>query len=637
MNKNGGEDLIIRKNKIRLLAFLFVIAVMSIFMPTYNNKVNAAVKDSSKEFEIMLKEIIQEYGKDNIIFEDGIVLEENEKLNLSKISSENSIDWISRDSDIAKIHGETIYAVSEGTTFIVGELNGKYYLRELYIASSKASILYSAANETNNSDRKGQYLVYLDPGHGGEEPGAIGNGITEKDLTLKLALGVKQRLEASGIKVLMSRDSDVTVSLQDRSKGANDINPDAFVSIHLNSYDEPTAYGIETWYYKEMDKPLADKLQAKLIEYTKAWNRGVKKEEFHVIKATKMPASLVEAGFISTPEEAELLKSESYQNLIMDAIANGTIEYLNKNIAIEPLFAERIFGSTRYETSYNIFNKGWETSENVILASGIDYPDALCAAPLAVKYNAPILLSRNTTLEAQPDLKASLVNKGVKNVIIIGGETAIPKVIQDQIASLGINVRRIGGKDRYETAVLIAKEVGVTNGEIALANGMSFADGLSISPIAAKKQSPILLTKKDSIPEVTKNFIHENAINKTYVIGQTTVIADSVAGQTKGPERLGGANRYETNAIIFNRFKSEVNLSDIYVASGLAFPDALSSSALAAKNGNFVLLSNIRQVEDPVKNIINEIKPNLDKVYVLGSNIVVSDDIVLGLGVDNIK
>lgn len=637
MNKNGGEDLIIRKNKIRLLAFLFVIAVMSIFMPTYNNKVKAAVKDSSKEFEIMLKEIIQEYGKDNIIFEDGIVLEENESINLNELSNESSINWISRNTDIAKINEKTLYGVSEGTTFIVGELNGKYYLRELYIASSKASILYSAANETNNSDRKGQYLVYLDPGHGGEEPGAIGNGITEKDLTLKLALGVKQRLEASGIKVIMSRESDVTVSLQDRSKGANDINPDAFVSIHLNSYDKPTAYGIETWYYKDMDKPLADKLQAKLIEYTKAWNRGVKKEEFHVIKATKMPASLVEAGFISTPEEAELLKSESYQNLIMDAIANGTIEYLNKNIAIEPLFAERIFGSTRYETSYNIFNKGWETSENVILASGIDYPDALCAAPLAVKYNAPILLSRNTTLEAQPDLKASLVNKGVKNVIIIGGETAIPKVIQDQIASLGINVRRIGGKDRYETAVLIAKEVGVTNGEIALANGMSFADGLSISPIAAKKQSPILLTKKDSIPEVTKNFIHENAINKTYVIGQTTVIADSVAGQTKGPERLGGANRYETNAIIFNRFKPEINLDTIYVASGLAFPDALSSSALAAKNGNFVLLSNTRQVENSVKNIIKEIKVNLNVVYVLGSNVVISDNIVLGLGVDKLR
>ena len=629
--------MLLGKNKIRTVAFLLVITVISIILPTYNYKVKADVNGNSKQVENILKEIIKEYGRDNIIFEDGIVLEENEKLNLSKISSENSIDWISRDSDIAKIHGETIYAVSEGTTFLVGELNGKFYLREVYVSSLNNVVLFSADNVTNDNERKGQYLVYLDPGHGGEDPGAMGNGINEKDITLKLALGVKQRLEASGIKVLMSRDKDVFVSLQDISKGANDANPDAFVSIHLNSFTKPTAYGIETWHYKDMDKPLADLLQAKLIEYTEAWDRGVKKEEFHVIKATKMPASLVEAGFLSTPEEAELLKSEDYQNLLMDAIANATIEYLNNNVTLEPLAAERVFGNTRYETSYNIFNKGWESSENVILASGIDYPDALCAAPLAVKHDAPILLSRNTTLESQPDLKDSLVNKGVKNVIIVGGETAIPKVIQDEIASLGINVRRIGGKDRYETAVLIAKEVGVTNGEIALANGMSFADGLSISPIAGRKQSPILLTKKDNLPEVTMNFINENEINKTYIIGQTTVITDKVADQTKEPERLGGANRYETNATIFNRFKSEVNLSDIYVASGLAFPDALSSSALAAKNGNFVLLSNIRQVEDPVKNIINEIKPNLDKVYVLGSNIVVSDDIVLGLGVDNIK
>ena len=183
----------------------------------------------------------------------------------------------------------------------------------------------------------------------------------------------------------------------------------------------------------------------------------------------------------------------------------------------------------------------------------------------------------------------------------------------------------------------VAKEVGVNNGEVALAYGLSFADGLSIASIAAKKQMPILLTRDTSMPNATKNFIANNNINKTYVVGSTTVISEAVLSQTKKPKRLGGKNRYETNSLIFNEFKSEINLSAVYVASGLSFPDALSSSAIAAKYGNFVLLSNTKQVEGTVKNVISNIKSDLNIVYVLGSDVVISDKILLGLDIDSIK
>lgn len=639
---------LIKKN-IRLIAGILVLSVFNFVMPTYSSIANANTESSSERVEAMLENIIHEYGEENIIFEDGIVLNENEEMSIEALSTETEINWISKDESIVKIVDKnTVRAMSSGTTFLIGEKDGKYHLKQTYVADSYATAGISTYNIENA--RKGQYVVYLDPGHGGKDSGAIGNGIIEKELNLKIALGVRDRLQSMGIIVKMSRDTDKFVALKDISDGANAVMPDVFVSIHQNSAGE-NAYGIETFWNKDMDKPIATSIQNKIIQNASnyyssnegKYNRGIRKDSdylgynLHVLRATNMPASLVECGFVSNANDANRLKNPEYQNKIMDGITNGIIDYLKANVSLDALTAERIYGNTRYETSYKLFDKGWSTSDTVILASGVDYPDALTATPLAGKYNAPILLSRNTTLDAQPELKSTLIDKGVKNVIIIGGQTAIPQIIQDQISSLGINVRRIGGSDRYETSALIANEVGVNNGEIALAYGLSFADGLSIASVAANKQMPILLTRTDSIPNATKNFINSNNINKTYVVGSTTVISDSVVSQTKNPERLGGANRYETNSIIFNKFKSEIDLSSIYIASGLAFPDALSSSALAAKNGNFVLLSNIRQVEGTVRNIISDISPYLNRVYVLGSNVVISDNILYGLGIDSIR
>ena len=630
---------LIKKN-IRLIAAMLILTVFNFVMPTYSSIVYANTESSSEIVEAMLKEIINEYGEDTLIFDDGIVLNENEEIAIGDLSTEEEINWISRDESIVKIVDKNIVtAISTGTTFLIGEKDGKYHIKQTYVAANEAKARSISTYNIENA-RKGQYVVYLDPGHGGSDPGSSGNGIIEKDLNLTIALGVRDRLQNMGVIVKMSRDTDKFVSLQDIANGANAAAPDVFVSIHQNSFTKDSAYGIETYYWEKgsTDNKLATSLQNNLIKNTGGYNRGVKNNQaFYVIKNTNMPASLVECGFLTNPDEASNLKDINYQNKIMDAIATGIFEYLKANVNLDPLVAERIYGSTRYETSYKLFDRGWSTSETVILASGVDYPDALTATPLAGKYNAPILLSRNTTLDAQPELKSTLINKGVKNVIIIGGQTAIPQIIQDQIASLGINVRRIGGSDRYETSALIAKEVGVNNGEVALAYGLSFADGLSIASIAAKKQMPILLTRNNLIPDATKSFIDNNNINKTYVVGSTTVISDSVYSQTKNPERLGGLNRYETNSIIFNRFKSEINLSSIYIASGLAFPDALSSSAIAAKDGNFVLLSNIRQVEWTVRNIITSIKPELDNLYVIGSNVVISDDILFGLGIDVIR
>ena len=300
---------------------------------------------------------------------------------------------------------------------------------------------------------------------------------------------------------------------------------------------------------------------------------------------------------------------------------------------------ERIYGSDRYETSYKLFENGWSTSDTVILAYGLDYPDALAAAPLAGKKNAPILLIKNSSLNSQARLKQLLINKSVKNAIIIGGTGVISAEIDKELSAMGISVKRLGGKDRYETSVLVAKEVGINTGEVVLVNGLSFADALSISSIANKKNMPILLTRTDVIPESTKKYLDANVknISKTYIVGSTGVVSNNVSNKLKNPERLGGSDRYKTNKSVLDRFKGELDLSSIYIASGLTFPDALAASALAGKNNNFVILSHTMRTDDVVKSEISENKNEISTAYILGSKVIISDEIIRGLGVTSIK
>lgn len=612
-----------------VLMAMFIFTMVS---PVFSTTVKA--DSASSEVEEMLNALVVEYGEESVVFENGIILDINEEIILSEVSENENIIWSIKDETIASINESgTLTGLQEGTTFLVEQVGEIYHLREIYVSNPEEQMVQAAFAEGRAA---GSYLVYLDPGHGGSDPGARGNGIVEKDLVLKISKDVKSRLENAGVRVVMSRESDVYVSLKERSQGANAINPDIFVSVHINSASASSAYGIESFYMKDMDYNLAHNIQNRLMQNIQTINRGVKWENFHVMRETKMPSTLLELGFLSNPAEAGRLKDSGSQSVMAEAITNGSLDYLRNNVTLGSLDGERIYGTDRYETSYQLFERGWDTSESVVLAYGLDYPDALAAAPLAGKNNAPILLTKNSSLEYQPRLKNLLVDKAVKNVFIVGGTGVITSEIDNELAAMGISVKRLGGIDRYETAVLIANEVGINNGEVSIVNGLSFADGLSMSSIAAKKNSPILLTRTNDIPESTRGFLNANSgsIGKTYVIGSTGVVSDNVAGQLNGPERLGGKDRYATNKSILDRFKGELDLSSIYIASGLTFADALSSSALAGKDNNFVLLSNTAAIEGTVAAEIAENKDSISRAYILGSNGVISDGVIRGLGIN---
>ena len=170
-------------------------------------------------------------------------------------------------------------------------------------------------------------IICIDAGHGGDDPGAVNGKRYEKTAALAIAKKVAARLIADGYKVVFTRGLDKNLSLAERCRISNDREADAFISIHLNAATNKKASGIETWRYEKVGsttKKLANEVQAELIGATGAVDRGVKTTTaFYVLKHTKAPAILVEAGFISNSADCQKLFNASYQTKVAKAIAKG--------------------------------------------------------------------------------------------------------------------------------------------------------------------------------------------------------------------------------------------------------------------------------------------------------------------------
>lgn len=193
--------------------------------------------------------------------------------------------------------------------------------------------------------------VVIDPGHGGRDEGARSNGLVEKAVTLDLAARVDQQLQSHGFKTVMTRRSDVFLSLAERAALANQVEFSVFVSLHCNNSPSSAAAGIETYFASEKVAPepdwsfvgffakpepiagadrgenLAGYVQAALLNRTEAGNRGIKARPLYVVRHTRAPAVLVEAGFLSNPFEARLLATAEYRERLAGAIAEGVAEF----------------------------------------------------------------------------------------------------------------------------------------------------------------------------------------------------------------------------------------------------------------------------------------------------------------------
>ncbi|PSN16023.1 N-acetylmuramoyl-L-alanine amidase [filamentous cyanobacterium CCT1] len=179
---------------------------------------------------------------------------------------------------------------------------------------------------------RGQVLVMLDPGHGGVDPGAVGiGGLQEKGVVLAVAQHTAAALQAQGIAVQMTRQSDQTVDLQPRATMAETARATVFVSIHANAVNmqRPEVNGLETYYYSESGQVLATALQRQVLGTMAMNDRGVRQARFLVLRRTSMPAALIEIGFVTGAIDAPKLRDPRWQAQMGQAIAQGIINYLN--------------------------------------------------------------------------------------------------------------------------------------------------------------------------------------------------------------------------------------------------------------------------------------------------------------------
>lgn len=175
-------------------------------------------------------------------------------------------------------------------------------------------------------------IICIDPGHGGKDPGATGGGVQEKAVVLNVAKKIGAFLEVKGCTVMLTRETDIFVELSDRARMANAAKADLFVSVHCNSAgSNARATGMEVYHYthaSEASKRAARDIYDKLLPVCGLRGRGVKANNYAVLRETAMPAVLVELGFISNPSDRAKLTDFAWQDDAAQAIADGIIAAL---------------------------------------------------------------------------------------------------------------------------------------------------------------------------------------------------------------------------------------------------------------------------------------------------------------------
>ncbi len=253
---------------------------------------------------------------------------------------------------------------------------------------------------------------------------------------------------------------------------------------------------------------------------------------------------------------------------------------------------ERIAGKTRIETAIQVAQKGWSEASTVILARADDFPDSLVAVPLSHSLDAPILLTFPSEMDTQ--VLAEIRRLGAGKVVILGSDRLMGDNITGALERENISWERIGGKDRYDTAVLVAERLGGTS-QVILASGENFPDALAISPYAGITETPILLTQKQGLPKATEEeiikLIAGDEAPKTLVIGGEGVIPETTLKGIPGVQRLAGNNRYETAAKVYWFAEDIFAENKAYLTTGENFPDGLVVGALAARENAPLFLS----------------------------------------------
>ncbi len=295
----------------------------------------------------------------------------------------------------------------------------------------------------------------------------------------------------------------------------------------------------------------------------------------------------------------------------------------------EKVDKNRIAGSDRIATAIEVSKKYYNTAHTVIIARSDMYPDSLTASPLAKALKAPILLTQKDELDDR--VMDEIARLGVKNVIIVGGESSINSAVESLLYKYDKDheIERISGKNRYETSAALATkliEVAGNKNTAIIASGENFADALTAGAFASEKSYPILLVQKSSINSSIAKVIKGNKINKTCIAGGLNSVSSKVQKQlSEDTQRISGSDRYETAVKIAEKlFEGKQS----FVASGEVFADALVVSPVAGRLSSPILLVNRKESPKTIKEYVKE---KITEITVIGGKKFVPSSIVTDL------
>jgi N-acetylmuramoyl-L-alanine amidase len=175
----------------------------------------------------------------------------------------------------------------------------------------------------------------IDPGHGGTDPGAVKDGVYEKDINLDIALRLRQLLDASGARTVMTRSDDSSVQLSERSRVANEAVPDAIISIHCNSTTwDIFPSGTESYYFNTVpySQELAALVHTCVVRELQLMDRKVRRGDYHMVRETSAPAVLVEVGFMSNGVDLQKLRDPEFRQKAATGMFKGLSMYLGSDM-----------------------------------------------------------------------------------------------------------------------------------------------------------------------------------------------------------------------------------------------------------------------------------------------------------------
>ena len=280
-----------------------------------------------------------------------------------------------------------------------------------------------------------------------------------------------------------------------------------------------------------------------------------------------------------------------------------------------PKATTRVAGADRVNTAVEVSKKYYKSAETVIIANSEKFADSLSASALSKALKAPILLVKKDQLDSV--VAQEIKRLGAKNVVVIGGEQSVDKA-KNSLSKY--NVQTIAGSDRYETSAKIAQEIIKRTGttQAVIASGETFADALTVAPLANKNNMPILLVQPNNIPKATQEVLKQ--IKNTIIVGGEKTISNQVANKLPNPTRIAGANRYETAKKIYEygfKDRKEVN-----IANGTNFADSLVIGSIDCP----ILLAESNEVPESTKQAIKDSK--FEKVNVFGGENSIGESVV---------